>query len=351
MWELICHHTYKWDGRPVDLSPYNNPAETVRKDFLADAIAPSSGALRFFFPDTSVRVLPGEAWNKIGGIKIEMTIRLMEPALNIQTLIDADNSFGIFLRNNTVFAHGVPNNDFNTEQARNGPVGYRVPFTQWIVLTFVHDGVSQMQLYVNGSPVTVVKPVPTSIPPVGARGVCIGNSHVGSQQFGGDIDEVKIWRTDPYKDTKVLISRPANDAAIDCWQRFAERLRDWLSKNPDCARLEAQFTAILDGLVRSILAKSPEARERFEEFQKEFDKLWRAGTIDGPEMTQLFSDWTHWLRQQDLAIETDPRLSRFEALDCRKRLTKEVGPLDCDSELTGLFQLIARATGLPAPEL
>ena len=74
MWELICHHTYKWDGRPVDLSPYNNPAETVRKDFLADAIAPSSGALRFFFPDTSVRVLAGEAWNKIGGIKIEISI-------------------------------------------------------------------------------------------------------------------------------------------------------------------------------------------------------------------------------------------------------------------------------------
>src|SRR5476651_89301 len=88
MWELICHHTYKWAVRPVDISRYDNPAEASGAIFLADGVAKGSGALRFFSPNAHVRVYPGVAWNPLGAIKVELTVRLTEPSTNSQTLIE-----------------------------------------------------------------------------------------------------------------------------------------------------------------------------------------------------------------------------------------------------------------------
>src|SRR5215208_7742037 len=183
MWELICHHTYKWGGRPVDISRYDNSAEISGRFFLKDGIAPGSGAWRFVTPTSHVRVFPGRAWNPLVAIKVELTVRKTEPSTNSQTLIEGDNSFGVFVNAQKLFGYffgksiypGMNSDGLNTYQDGIDFPGYRIPFGKWVVLTFVHDGFSQMRLYADGIPVTVPRAVLAGIPPVGPKGISIGN--------------------------------------------------------------------------------------------------------------------------------------------------------------------------------
>src|ERR1700737_4166354 len=47
MWQLICHHTYKYEGCAIDLSPFHNDGIPIDKDYLKDGQSPGSGCLRF----------------------------------------------------------------------------------------------------------------------------------------------------------------------------------------------------------------------------------------------------------------------------------------------------------------
>jgi hypothetical protein len=352
MWELICHHTYKWEGRPVDISTYNNPAEIVGRNFLSNGIAPASGALRFFTPSAHVRVFPGVAWNPIGAINVELTVRLTEPSTGSQTLIEGDNSFGVFVRDQKLFGYfvgksiypGMNSDGLNTYQDGVDFPGYRVPYGQWVVINFVHDGFKQMRLYVNGAPVTVARSVLAGVPPVGPKGICIGNSLGGGAPFGGDIDEVKVWRVDPYRDTKQFIARSADTPTTECWERFSASLSAALAKHPDCAlKLTTDFNSIVDRLARGILDKGPETQQRFADVQKEFNRLWREGKIEGSEMQKLISDWVAWLRLIGVAIDTDPGVTSFGNSNCLKLVLDEIEGTDCDAKFAELLKLISKA--------
>src|SRR4051812_21522345 len=106
MWELICHHTYKAEGRPVDISRYDNPAERTGGIFLADGVRPGSGALRFLTRTSHILVSPSaRAWDPLVAIRAEMTVRLTDPSMSSQILIEGDNSFGIFVKAQTLYAY------------------------------------------------------------------------------------------------------------------------------------------------------------------------------------------------------------------------------------------------------
>jgi len=354
MWELICHHTYRWAGRPVDISQYNNSADASGATFLADGVAAGSGAWRFFRPQGRVHILSGPAFNPLVAIQVELTVRLTEPSTGSQTIIEADNSFGVFVRDQKLFGYfvgksiypGATSDGLNTYQDGMEFPGYRVPYGKWAVITFLHDGVSQMRLFVDGVPVTVARSVLAAVPPVGPKGISVGNDLGGGAPFGGDIDEVKIWRVDPATGLRQFLGRPADQATIECWERFSATLEAALEKYPDCAiKLDVDFTAILDRLTRAILGKGPETRQRFLDMQREFERLWRAGRIDGPEMKKLFADWIAWLHLVGISIETDPGLLAFQNSTCLKLLLGEIGQFDCDPKYMALSHLIAKALG------
>src|SRR5688572_3771892 len=107
MWELICHHTYKWQGRPIDLSRYNNPADTQGGIFSPDGVVAASGAWRFVKAHAHVHVPVGPAWSQLGAIKVELTVRLTDPAAQAQTLIEADNAFGLFVKGEVLFGYFI----------------------------------------------------------------------------------------------------------------------------------------------------------------------------------------------------------------------------------------------------
>src|SRR6266508_2610527 len=99
MWELICHYTYKAEGRPVDISRYDNAAERRGGVFLLDGVRSGSGALRFLTATSHVLVSRStSAWDPLVVLKVEMTVRLTEPSTGAQSLIEADNSFASLSR-------------------------------------------------------------------------------------------------------------------------------------------------------------------------------------------------------------------------------------------------------------
>ena len=96
MWELICHHTYKLEGAPIDLSVYESHGRHEQfqtGDALVDGVAPGSGAVSFPRLGSRIRVPTSEAWQPLDGIKVEVTARRYYPQSHNQTLIAGHNSF------------------------------------------------------------------------------------------------------------------------------------------------------------------------------------------------------------------------------------------------------------------
>lgn len=57
MFELICHHTYRWGGAPIDLSPYDSHGlSPPDAESLPDGVTSGSGILRFALPGSRVSV-------------------------------------------------------------------------------------------------------------------------------------------------------------------------------------------------------------------------------------------------------------------------------------------------------
>jgi concanavalin A-like lectin/glucanase superfamily protein len=353
MWELICHHTYKWNGRPVDLSFYDNLAD-ANAPFLADGIAPGSGALRFVQHGNRVRVASGPAWNPLVALRLEITARLTEPSQARQTLIEGDKSFGLFVSGQALFFYfygksiipGGTSDSVNTYKDGLAFPGYRLPFGKWVTIAAVHTGFDEMRLYVDGEPVTFARSALSAIGPVGPKGVTIGNGLDGGTIFGGDIDEAKVWRRDPNAWRATFLDRPQSPAEIECWERFFRAWREALAAHPDCAkRLASGFSGALDDLRRAIAAKGPETRERFAKVCKEFADLWRSGRIDGPEMKTLLADWCAWLRLVGLSPESDPRFAALFGSSCWTEIVSCLPGLDCDPRLMALVRLAGTACG------
>src|SRR5687768_3095446 len=104
MYQLICHHTYKWAGMPVDISPYGNDGTGAGGIALPHGATADSGAIRFDLPWHRV-IIPlntaaGErkpVWRSLRALKIQATFRLRQPDPYHRTLIVGDRSFAVMI--------------------------------------------------------------------------------------------------------------------------------------------------------------------------------------------------------------------------------------------------------------
>ncbi len=208
----------------------------------------------------------------------------------------------------------------------------------------MHDGLDTMELYADGQLVARRTGLLAGVPGVGSQGVFIGTSGTYTTHvLDGDIDEVKVWRLNPNIMDEQFFSRPVDKAVANCWERFFRSLAEALDRHPDCARLiQRTINEAVDRLRRTIIARGPETRERFERTSREYLQLWRAGKLDSPEMDKLFADWCTWLRLVDISIEDDPALQELLRSNCLRRVLARCEPLDCDPQAAALLQLIMR---------
>jgi len=161
MWELICHHTYKYKGFPVDLTNYNNDGDyPVAADFAPDGAAPGSGALNFTRPEHHVAIARRPCWQTLVGLRVECVLRLNQhyPG-KPQVVIAGADSFAFEIRQAGLYASfvgpstvpGASRDGLDTYQhLLPGSPAYVVPVGRWLRCGFAHDGLDTMELYADG---------------------------------------------------------------------------------------------------------------------------------------------------------------------------------------------------------
>ena len=382
MWELICHHTYSgFGGLPVDLSDHNSHGQSIGTAFLPDGIAAASGALRFqgggrvhipVDPDAHAQSV---VWQTLTGLKIEVTARINGYRALPRVMIRGADSFLFCVWNRELIAsyHTTKPTWPGANYERIGSVSdgidyptypvyevpfdpwmlsvpyrwyqrpmYQVPFNRWVTFGFVHNGLDTMELFADGELVARRTGLLSVVPGVGGQGVFIGTGgDYTSHVLDGDIDEVKVWRLNPHVMDEEFFSRPVDKSVADCWERFFRSLAKALDRYPDCRQfIQGGLDEALDRMIRLLLAKGPETRERFIKTSQEYRELWREGKLDSPEMAKLFVDWCAWLRLVGISFDDDPSLQDLLRSDCLKKVLAECEPLDCDPKVAALVQLI-----------
>jgi hypothetical protein len=308
-----------------------------------------------------VRIPASPAWQTLGGIKVEITARILTRAGHWQMLIAGDGAFSFFLREHILFAtfaapagkstwpladsDGITSaNDLFTPSSFST---YSVPTGKWITFGFLHDGLDTMELFIDGQLIARRTGLLAGVPGVGSLGVSIGNSPGNANHsLEGDIDEVKVWRSDPRAIQRGFLSRPYDQATTECWEGFLQGLRDVLARHPDCAQLLGSVPgSVIDRLRRAIVAKGPETRERYARVCEEYARLWQAGQLDSPEMAKLVTDWCTWLRLVGISPADDLELQELLQSPCVKALLAEGASLECDPQAGALVRLFLNAAG------
>ena len=350
--ELICHHTYK--GLLVDLSDYDSHGQAFDTEFLADGSVPGSGAVRFKSLQSRILVPASPASKSLIGIKVEATVRRPRRLNRFSTLVAGHNSFNFFLIEDQLGAtfRGKSTQPLAQSDGLNaetdGVIFPRWTMTlgnKWVTLGFLHDGIDTMELYADGQIIARRTNLLASVPSVGPLGISIGNDPDGDGLcfFGGEIDEIKIWRLDPSIMDRQFFERPMDKTVAECWTRFFHSLTEALKRYPDCARqIDARLVAMIDGIRRNIMAHGPETRDRYIKTCQQYLQLWRAGKLDGPEMAEVFADWCAWLRLVGFSFKDDLAIKDLLQSDCLKTILAECEPLHCDPQFLALLRLIMK---------
>jgi hypothetical protein len=363
MWELICHHTYKYKGFPVDLTNYNNDGDyPVAADFAPNGAAPGSGALSFTRPEHHVAIARRPCWQTLIGLRVECVLRINQhyPG-KPQVVIAGANSFAFEIRQAGLYASfvgpstvpGASRDGLDTYQhLLPGSPAYVVPVGTWLRCGFAHDGLDTMELYADGRVLARRRGLLVGVPAVGPTGVSIGNVAAPDMQhvLDGDIDEIKVWRLNPRATWRDFVQRPIDGDQADCWAQFASKLAVARAKHPDCAKeLRQSLRAAIERILRAIAAKGMKEREHFAKLHDRYLELWRAGDIDGPRMRKLIAEWIAWLHALGVSLETDADLRAIAGSRCFKLMLKACKGIDCDEDFTGLIRIVDRAVRRPAP--
>jgi hypothetical protein len=225
--------------------------------------------------------------------------------------------------------------------------GYTVPLNKWVSLAFVHDGFNTMELYGDGKLLARRTDLLAGVPGVAAGGISIGNAVIPSSQrvLDGEIDEVKVWRTDPLAMWHDFIQRPINPQQAACWAQFTAALADARATDPDCAReVMLGLSAWLDRIIRAIIAKGPKERERLEKLHREYLALWRGGNIHGRAMRKLIAECIAWLHGLGIFPDKDADLLALIQSPCFASMVNACEEI-CDQDFAALIALVARELG------
>jgi hypothetical protein len=356
LWELICHQTYKWHGLATDLSFYDSHGvvNVPSADVLPDGASPGSGALHFAL-GSFVQIETNPGWKPLAGVRVECIVRVSTISSQRQTLIEAHDSFKIFASGGNLFAtfRVDPSIPPELEAGLIGTYkdgitfpGYRLPVNKWVRLLLVHDGLTQMQFFVDGEAVTWPRSVLCAVPSVGTNGIRIGNALLGQEPFNGDVDEIQVWRLDPRSIQRAFLNRPFDKATADCWARYAQSMRAAFIKYPDCARkLIDGIDAALERWLRTVTAQGPETRQRFDDVRERYAQLWREGNLAGPEMRTLIADWCAWLKLVGIAPGGDDAFLALKQSECWKLIERELADIDCDPQAMALIGLLDEECG------
>ncbi|MBR0704579.1 hypothetical protein JQ599_32070 [Bradyrhizobium diazoefficiens] len=348
MWELICDHRYGWGTIAADRSPW-------RSDGHASSVSalPGEAGLRFSIPQSRV-VIPrkdADPWGVMRAVRAEIVVSRPPGAGHGAgggggTLIDADQSFRIRFDgfNEIIIEMLGLQSSFRLEG---------LPAGAWASISFWHNGVNLLGYgysYSYGSGSTSGEGggggtpflVPGQVPPVGPRGVWIGNRiGVPAGFLNGNIQSVRIWRQDPKSMLKIFLQRPFDPLLLDCWSTYIRKLNEVATRNPECAQwMGGSISQIHNDLFQKLAQKTPEKVAEFWAFGAAYQELWAAGKVGSAEMKELITRLRDWLKHENLFDPDDPDLKGNLENPCLRKIVEAVGTLDCDADMAQMIKWI-----------
>jgi hypothetical protein len=349
MFKKIVHYTFKQPQVALDISPFHQHGHATAVGHSVNGSESGSGAFLFNGQKSRVRVPFGTVWKEIGAIKVEVLVRLEHLGLR-HNLVEGHLSFALFVRTDgvvtgtflgaeepvasaftasnsivaTVLGGGGSPDPFSTltatppdpdqpevelawigvnSDANFAPDGLRRTLTpgEWTLVTFIHDG-SSLQLWLDDALAGYRDNDINS----GVLGVQPGGVHIGASPnadqnvLKGALDEVRIWKFDPYFQLEQFFCRPLDTPQAVCWRGLLDHIvRQW--RDPETRpRVEKALDCILDverKVLRAINSQGAEQILLAERFRRRYDRLWCEGKIDGPEMAEFLKDFGEWIHR------------------------------------------------------
>jgi hypothetical protein len=217
---------------------------------------------------------------------------------------------------------------------------FAVPFDRWVTLGFLHDGLTKIELSVDGVVVARTTPRWAVLPDFG---VCIGNTTAVEFPLVGLVDEVSVWRLDPERISKEFFNRPMDESARQCWEAFFEWLRRWREENPDCAD---ELSDLVGEAVRAAARRMAGAQpDRAADAQGRYADLWHTGRMGSAQMAALLDDYAAELAADGVDLTRDDAYRDLQASDCYRRFVSEMPSLDCDPEFAAYLNTLRGSGG------
>lgn len=369
MFKLILHHTYKLGGEAVDISHNDNHGFRTAAPFQPNGMAANSGALVFGGGPSRVRVTNKPVWQQMRALRIEAWVKLSALGQR-RNIVEGDLSFAFFIHPDGVLwgtffdpAHKTPplpgtsaswpgvNSD-----AAAAPDGVRhtVPLNVWTKLTYLHDGVSAIRLYMNDALVGAYYGVRSGIQSLGATGVHIGHWPGDDRYtFSGEIDEVKIWKYDPDVPYKQFFCRPMSAQQMDCWRQVFDNMAEMLADPQQSKKLIGLMrclNAATEDFVRAVRSKGEDAIKRQHNYLVRYRKLWCAGMLQSEDMERLMRNWLRWLVKllgrpffEAYRRRIQACWQEFGGEDTFGRLARRIH--ECDPEFAAYYELMFKIWG------
>ncbi len=285
--KLILLHHYRRPFPAVDESEFVRHGQCVNTLFEADGAKPGAGAL-LLGPSSSVRVAMAPHWERLGGIIIDVMVRLDGTPGARRNLVEGDGCFALFVGpagdlNLGVFAvaagQTAPNwhGTSSVDHATSGPV--TVDFGRWVRLRAAFDGMGTATLWIDGQPVARRFDIVTGLGSPGGVGVVIGNwTLADSYPLNGAIDYAAVWKLDEDAVTRRFVDRldPAAEAG---WGGFLACLGSTLDNRN--GSLVVTALAETFAVLAALIAQAPPAeRQALDDAFTRYASLWQANQLD-----------------------------------------------------------------------
>jgi hypothetical protein len=394
MFKEILHYTFRRAGAAFDISAFHQHGHPSGVGFSKDGAAPNSGAVVFNGQSGRVSVPFGEVWQELGAVKVEALVRLDGLGVR-QNLVEGFLSFALFVRGDgvvtgsylapkqmggspfaasnslvgTVLGGGGSPDPFSTlgatppdseepeveltwtgvnSDSEFAPDGLKrtVAPGVWTHVTFLHNGFS-LQLWLEGELAGYRDDIRS-----GVLGVQPGGVHIGAWPSSnkyvlkGALDEIRIWKLDPFSREERFFCRPMDGRTEVCWRELLRRIMLQWEDPETSARVEKVLDCLYEAeldLLRAIHRQGAQAINEFRTFGRRYDELWCEGKIDGPEMAELVRNFGEWI-QDTAGAAFDDHIAKY--FMCRQDLLTLASDdelkciADCDAGWQGLIKLI-----------
>ena len=366
MLKLILHHTYEVMGEGVDLSGNGNHGFRTSVPYLPNGRAAQSGALTFSGGPSRVRVTNKAVWGDLAALKIEMWVNLTALGQR-RNLMEGDSNFAFFIHPDgvlwgTYFGKGNGLNALSWVGANSdttfSPDGVKrtVPLNTWTKLTYLHDGIATIRLFMNDQLVAINSTLRTGIRPTGPLGVHIGHWPGDDRYtFSGLIDDVKVWKYDPDIPQREFFCRPMEADQIDCWGRLYNEIARMMDSREQGEQMKAFIRCLWEAqndFIRAIRSKGHEVILQLDKLSQEYLQLWCAGDLGNPAMINFISEWMQWvetvapgaLTKYQRTIENC--IKEFKMTEIMAKLGADIAK--CDPMFSAMIQGLAELqTGTP----